>query len=193
MNIASTEEVTRILEDWNGGDLEAPGRLIPLVYEDLRRRAADYLRRERPDHTLQATALVHEAYLELVEQSRAVWKSRSHFVSVAAHLMRRVLVEHARGRNAEKRGGKLEKLYLDETRELANEHPPELLALDEALQGFTAAHPREGRVVELKFFGGLEVNEIAEVLDISPKAVSRDWHFAKLWLRRELVENAAHV
>jgi RNA polymerase sigma-70 factor, ECF subfamily len=193
MNIASTEEVTRILEDWNGGDLEAPGRLIPLVYEDLRRRAADYLRRERPDHTLQATALVHEAYLELVEQSRATWKSRSHFVSVAAHLMRRVLVEHARGRNAEKRGGKLEKLYLDETRELANEHPPELLALDEALQGFTAAHPREGRVVELKFFGGLEVNEIAEVLDISPKAVSRDWHFAKLWLRRELVENAAHV
>ncbi len=107
--------------------------------------------------------------------------------------MRRILVEHARSHNAEKRGGKLEKLYLDETRELAHEHPPELLALDEALESFTTAYPREGRVVELKFFGGLEVNEIAGVLDISPKAVARDWHFAKLWLRRELMENAAHA
>lgn len=193
MSIALTDEVTRILEDWNGGDLDAPARLLPLVYEDLRRRAADYLRRERSDHTLQATALVHEAYLELVDQSRATWKSRGHFASVAAHLMRRVLLEHARAHNAEKRGGKLEKLYLDETRELAHEHPPELLALDEALQSFTAAHPREGRVVELKFFGGLEVNEIAGVLDISPKAVARDWHFAKLWLRRELMENPARA
>src|SRR6266571_1896631 len=133
---------------------------MPLVYEELRRRAAEYLRHERPDHTLQATALVHEAYLKLVDQNRATWKDRAHFAGVAAHLMRRILVQHARTHNAEKRGGKLEKLYLDETRELSCERPPELLALDEALQSFAATYPREGEIVELKFFGGPKVNEI---------------------------------
>ena len=191
MSIAPTEEVTRLLQEWNLGDKDAPARLMPFVYEELRRRAAEYLRRERPDHTLQATALVHEAYLKLVDQSRASWKNRAHFGSVAAHLMRRILVQHARTHNAEKRGGKLEKLHLDETRELSCERPPDLLALDEALESFTATYPREGHVVELKFFGGLEANEIAEVLNVSAKAVSRDWHFAKLWLRRELTQNAA--
>jgi len=187
------EEVTQILQEWSQSDKNAPARLMPLVYEELRRRAAEYLRHERPDHTLQATALVHEAYLKLVDQNRATWKDRAHFASVAAHLMRRILVQHARTHNAEKRGGKLEKLYLDETRELSCERPPELLALDEALQSFAATYPREGEIVELKFFGGLEANEIAEVLNVSPKAVSRDWHFAKLWLRRELKGNAAHA
>lgn len=193
MSIASTEEVTRILLEWNRGDRDAPARLMPLLYEELRLRAAEYLRHERPDHTLQATALVHETYLKLVDQSRASWQNRAHFGSVAAHLMRRILVQHARIHNAEKRGGKLEKLYLDETRELSSERPPELLVLEEALQGFAASYPREAQVVELKFFGGLRANEIAEVLNVSAKAVSRDWHFAKLWLRRELKGSAAHA
>lgn len=183
---APTQEVTRILQEWSHGDRDAPARLMPLVYEELRRRAAEYLRHERPDHTLQATALVHEAYLKLVDQRSANWKDRAHFASVAAHLMRRILVQHARTHNAEKRGGKLEKLYLDETRELSCERRPDLVALDDALQSLAATYPREGQVVELKFFGGLAANEIAEVLDVSQKTVLRDWSFAKLWLHREL-------
>src|SRR3954466_7707820 len=166
MNDATGQGVTQILKRWSDGDTNAPARLIPLVYEDLRRRAAEYLRRERPDHTLQATALVHEAYLKLVDQNHASWRDRAHFSSVAAHLMRRILVQHARMHNAEKRGGKWEKLYLDETRELSQERQPDLVALDDALQRFTAIYPREGMVVELKFFGGLEANEIAQVLDV---------------------------
>ena len=193
MSPTPIEEVTQILQEWSQSEKNAPARLMPLVYEELRHRAAEYLRHERPDHTLQATALVHEAYLKLVDQNRATWKDRAHFASVAAHLMRRILVQHARTHNAEKRGGKLEKLYLDETRELSCERPPELVALDEALQSFAATYPREGEIVELKFFGGLEANEIAEVLNVSQKAVSRDWHFAKLWLRRELKGNATHA
>jgi RNA polymerase sigma factor (TIGR02999 family) len=193
VSVVRTEEVTQILQEWRQGDENAPARLMPLVYEELRRRAAEYLRYERPDHTLQATALVHEAYLKLVDQSRANWKDRAHFASVAAHLMRRILVQHARTHNAEKRGGKLEKLYLDETRELSCERRPDLIELDDALQSFAVTYPREGQVVELKFFGGLEMNEIATVLSVSAKAVSRDWHFAKLWLRRELKGSAAHA
>jgi RNA polymerase sigma factor (TIGR02999 family) len=193
MSVARPDEITQILKEWSLGEQDAPARLMPLVYEELRRRAAEYLRNERPDHTLQATALVHEAYLKLVDQSRANWKDRAHFASVAAHLMRRILVQHARTHNAEKRGGKLEKLYLDETRELSCDQRPDLVELDDALQSFAATYPREGQVVELKFFGGLEVNEIATVLSVSAKAVSRDWHFAKLWLRRELKGSAAHA
>ena len=187
VNDVPTEAVTRILQEWSQGDEGAPARLMPLVYEELRRRAAEYLRRERPDHTLQATALVHEAYLKMVDQSRANWKDRAHFASVAAQLMRRILVQHARTHNAEKRGGKLEKIYLDETRELWTDRQPELVALDDALKGFATDYPRESTVVELKFFGGLEANEIAEVLGVSEKTVLRDWNFAKLWLRRELI------
>ncbi|MEY2527438.1 MAG: hypothetical protein QOE73_2209 [Verrucomicrobiota bacterium] len=184
-------DATQILQEWSAGDKNAAARLMPVVYEELRRRAAEYLRRERPDHTLQATALVHEAYLKLVDQSRANWKDRAHFASVAASLMRRILIQHAREHNREKRGGKLAKLYLDETRELACEQSPDLVVLDDALQSFSTTYPREGEVVELKFFGGLEANEIAEVLNVSSKTVLRDWNFAKLWLRRELTENAA--
>lgn len=187
MNDLPTESVTSILQEWRHGDEGALARLMPLVYDELRRRAAEFLRHERPDHTLQATALVHEAYLKLVDQRRANWKDRAHFASVAAQLMRRILVQHARTHNAEKRGGKLEKIYLDETKELSSERQPELVALDDALQGFAAAYPREGTVVELKFFGGLEANEIAEVLGVSEKTILRDWNFAKLWLRRELI------
>ena len=193
MDNANSLDATQILQGWAAGDREAPARLMPLIYGELRRRAADYLRQERPDHTLQATALVHEAYLKLIDQDRVNWQGRAHFCGVAAKLMLRVLMEHARAHNAEKRGGKLEKLYLDETRELAHERGPDLIALDDALQSFASTYPREGEVVELKFFGGLEASEIAQLLDVSEKTVLRDWNFAKLWLRRELYGKPAHA
>jgi RNA polymerase sigma factor (TIGR02999 family) len=179
-----------MLHAWSEGDQSVPEQLMPVVYDELRRLAQGYLRRERPDHTLQATALVHEAYLKLVDQKRVDWKNHAHFCGVAAQLMRRVLMEYARAQKAEKRGGGMEKLYLDETRELAQEQPPDLIALDDALQSFATTFPRESRVVELKFFGGLDAREIAEVLNVSTKTVLRDWNFAKLWLCREL-SNAA--
>ncbi len=179
-------DVTEILKDWSAGREDAAARLMPLVYEELRRLAGAYLRRERGDHTLQATSLVHEAYLKLIDQERVDWKNRAHFCGVAAQLMRRVLLEHARKHNAEKRGGHLEKLYLDETRELSQARAPDLIELDEALQSLAASYPREAEVVELKFFGGLAAKEIAEVLKVSSKTVLRDWNFAKLWLCREL-------
>jgi len=183
---AKQSNVTQILRDWNEGDADAPARLMPLVYEELRRRAADCLRRERTDHTLQPTALVHEAYVKLVGQNRAQWKNRAHFCSVAAQLMRRILVKYAEARNAGKRGGQMQKIYLDETRELAQERAPDLLALDDALKSLAVSHPRESEIVELKFFGGLNAKEIGEVLNVSTKTVLRDWQFAKAWLSRQL-------
>ena len=185
-----SHDVTQILKDWSAGREEAAARLMPLVYEELRRLAREYLRHERGDHTLQATSLVHEAYLKLIDQKRVDWKNRAHFCGVAAQLMRRVLLDHARGHQAEKRGGKLEKLYLDETRELAQARAPDLVQLDDALQSFAATYPREAEVVELKFFGGLAAKEIGEVLKVSSKTVLRDWNFAKAWLCRELSESA---
>ena len=186
MVTAKQSNVTQILRDWNEGDADAPARLMPLVYEELRRRAADCLRRERTDHTLQPTALVHEAYVKLVEQNRAQWKDRAHFCSVAAQLMRRILVKYAEAHNADKRGGQLKKIYLDETRELAQERAPDLLSLDDALKSLAVSHPRESEIVELKFFGGLNAKEIGELLNVSTKTVLRDWQFAKAWLNRHL-------
>ena len=186
MVTAKQSNVTQILRDWNEGDADAPARLMPLVYEELRRRAADCLRRERRDHTLQPTALVHEAYVKLVEQNRAQWKDRAHFCSVAAQLMRRILVKYAEAHNADKRGGQLKKIYLDETRELAQERAPDLLSLDDALKSLAVSHPRESEIVELKFFGGLNAKEIGELLNVSTKTVLRDWQFAKAWLSRQL-------
>ena len=186
VNTATKTDATQILKEWSEGDKDAPARLMPLVYEELRRLGAAYLRNERPDHTLGATALVHEAYMKLVDQKEISWKNSVHFRSVAARAMRRVLVEHARARNAEKRGGKLQKIYLDETKELAQERDPDLVELDDVLQSFASTYPRESEVVELKFFGGLEENEIAAALHVSIKTVSRDWTFAKLWLCNEL-------
>ena len=186
MVTAKQSNVTQILRDWNEGDADAPARLMPLVYEELRRRASDCLRRERSDHTLQPTALVHEAYVKLVGQNRAQWKDRAHFCSVAAQLMRRILVKYAEAHNADKRGGQLRKIYLDETRELAQERAPDLLALDDALKGLAVSHPRESEIVELKFFGGLNAKEIGELLNVSTKTVLRDWQFAKAWLSRQL-------
>ena len=189
-SIPAGSDVTQILQAWSEGDDTAPTRLMPVVYAELRRLAGDYLRRERPDHTLQATALVHEAYLKLVDEKRVTWRNHAHFCGIAARLMRQILMEHARAHNAEKRGGKLEKLYLEETRHLSQERAPDLLALDDALKTFARSHPRESEVVELKFFGGLDAREIAEVLNVSAKTVSRDWSFAKVWLLRQLSDPA---
>ena len=179
-------QVTQILLNWRAGESEAAARLMPLVYEELRRLARDYLRRERGDHTLQPTALVHEAYLRLVDDNSVSWQSRAHFYGIAAKLMRRILVDHARARNAEKRGGLVPKVPLDEARDLPPAATNDLVALDGALEDLARTYPRKSEVVELKFFGGLEAEEIAEVLQVSPKTVLRDWQFAKLWLCREL-------
>ena len=179
-------QVTQILLNWREGDSDAAAQLMPVVYEELRRLARDYLRRERADHTLQPTALVHEAYLRLVDDKSVSWQGRAHFYGIAAKLMRRILVDHARARNAEKRGGLVPKVPLDEARDLPPAATNDLVALDGALQDFARTYPRKSEVVELKFFGGLEAEEIAEVLQVSPKTVLRDWQFAKLWLCREL-------
>jgi RNA polymerase sigma factor (TIGR02999 family) len=187
----TADDVTQILKDWSDGDSDAPEMLMPLVYEELRRLARSYLARERGDHTLQATALVHEAYLRLADQTRLTWKDRAHFYGIAAHLMRRILVDHARVHNAAKRGGLQQKLTLEEARELPAEGDVDLVELDGALESFAKDYPRKSEVVELKFFGGLDAKEISEVLSVSEKTVLRDWNFAKLWLCRALSENAA--
>jgi RNA polymerase sigma factor (TIGR02999 family) len=183
-------DVTEILRAWSDGDGEAAARLMPLVYEELRRHAADCLRRERGDHTLQATALVHEAYLRLADQTRLEWKDRAHFYAIAARVMRRILVDHARAHNAAKRGGLAQKLSLDEARQLPANTEVDLVELDDALQRFAKDYPRKSEVVELKFFGGLDAKDIAEVLQVSEKTILRDWNFAKLWLCRALSQDA---
>lgn len=180
-------QVTQILRDWGSGDGKAGDRLMPLVYDELRRLARGYLRSERGDHTLQPTALVHEAYLRLVDdKADPSWQSRAHFYGIAARSMRRILVEHARAHNAVKRGGLQEKVVLDEATLGAPIGATDLVALDGALENLARTYPRKSEVVELKFFGGLEVKEIAEVLQVSEKTVLRDWAFAKLWLSRAL-------
>jgi RNA polymerase sigma factor (TIGR02999 family) len=186
LHLEPAHEVTQILKDWSGGSEDASARLMPLVYEELRRLAREYIRRERADHTLQATALVHEAYLRMVDEKNVTWKDRAHFYGIAARLMRRILVDHARAHNAAKRGGLERKFTLDEARDLPAPGPTDLVALDGALEDLAKTYPRKSEVVELKFFGGLEANEIAEVLQVSEKTVLRDWSFAKLWLCREL-------
>lgn len=191
MNTSGPTDITQILREWNAGDSSAADRLLPLVYNELRALGAHYLRGERADHTLQATALVHEAYLKMVNQEWAAWQNRIQFASIAARAMRQVLIEHARANKAAKRAGKLEKVYLDETRELGVPRNPDLIELDQALKDFTALYPRKGEVVELKFFGGLEIDEIAEALKVSSKTVKRDWTFARAWLCRQLTENTA--
>ena len=183
-------EVTQILRDWQSGDKSAAERLFPLVYDELKRQARKYLRRERVNHTLQPTALVHEAYLRLIDQTGLTAETRTHFFAVAARLMRQILVDHARTRNAEKRGGAAERFSIEDIEILPDQSAADLLELDEALQRLEAIDERKCRVVDLRFFGGLSENEIAEVLGVSEKTVRRDWHFAKLWLFRELSQNA---
>lgn len=182
------QDVTLLLSALTRGDEGAASRLIPIVYDELRRLAASYMRRERTDHTLQATALVHEAYLKLVEQHSVNWQSRSHFFGVAAQLMRRILIDHARGNLRQKRGGEHKKVSLDEAFVFSEQQADELLAVDDSLNRLAKVDPRQARVVELRFFGGLSVEEAAEVLGVSPKTVKRDWSVAKAWLYADLKE-----
>jgi RNA polymerase sigma factor (TIGR02999 family) len=186
----ATQEITRILKEWDSGQADAAARLMPLVYEELRSLARNHLARERGDHTLQPTALVHEAYLRLAGGADTNWKDRAHFYGVAARLMRQILVDHARAHNAVKRGGLQTKLKLDEAHELPGNESVEIVALDSALENLAQTYPRKSQVVELKFFGGLDARQIAEVLQVSEKTVLRDWSFAKLWLCRELTHAA---
>ena len=179
-------EATRLLQAWSGGSPEALDQLMPLVYDEMRRLARDYLRRERADHTLQPTALVHEAYLRLVDAECVSWQGRAHFYGIAARTMRQILVQHARSRQAAKRGGQQEHVALDAIAIPAVQTEVDLVELDDLLRLFAEAYPRKAEVVELKFFGGLEAREIAEVLQTSEKTVLRDWSFAKLWLHDKL-------
>lgn len=184
--MSSSRDVTGILLDWNSGNQAALDELVPLVYDELRRLAERYLRRERAGHTLQATALVNEAYLRLVNQQQVNWQNRAHFFGAAANLMRQILMQHARQRHAEKRGGEREKIYLDEAGPLAESRDLDLIALDDALNDLAAVSPQQSRIVELRYFGGLTIEETAEVLGISPATVKRDWNMAKAWLHREI-------
>jgi RNA polymerase sigma-70 factor, ECF subfamily len=185
---ASNHAVTRLLLAWGGGDQTAFEQLIPIVHDELRRLARRQMRGERPGHTLQPTALVHEAYLRLVDARHIPWKDRTHFFAIAARSMRQILVEFARSRQFQKRGGGAEILALDA--ELAgHERGKDVVALDDALQALATLDARKAQVVELRFFGGLSIEETAETLDVSPTTVARDWRLAKVWLLRELTKD----
>ena len=186
MTTISQTGVTELLVHWSEGDQEALNKLIPLVYDELHKLASRYLRRERRDHTLQTTAVVHEAYLKLVNQRDANFENRLHFFAVAAQIMRRILVDYARRHHASKRGGDLYKLSLDEALVTSEEKGADLLALDEALERLAAIDPRQSRVVELRVFAGLTLEETAQALNISPSTVRREWSMAKAWLHRQI-------
>src|SRR5207245_1636916 len=179
-------DVTLLLNEISGGNQNAAAALVSLLYDELHESAARYLQHERRDHTLQATALVHEAYLRLVDQKNVEWKNRSHFVGVAAQLMRRILVDYARSHQAIKRGGSVPKISLDDAIVFSKEQPENLVALDQLLTRLSAVDSQQGQIVELRFFAGLSVEETAEIMDISPATVKRDWAMAKVWLAREL-------
>jgi len=186
MTNESADNVTRLLDDLSMGKEHAFDELMPVVHAELRRRAGHYLRRERQNHTLQPTALVNEAFMKLVEQRSVRWQNRAHFFAVASQAMRRILVDHARTHRRIKRGGSAPQVTLDEAMIVAESRSIDLLALDEALERLTALDERQARVVELRFFGGLSVEETAEVLKISPATIKREWSMAKAWLHAEL-------
>jgi RNA polymerase sigma-70 factor, ECF subfamily len=180
------QEVTQLLVDWGNGNQAALDRLMPVVYTELRQLAHRYMRRERPGHTMQTTALIHEAYLRLVDQNQVRWQHQAHFFGIAARLMRQILIEHARSHTRAKRGGGVGTISLDEAAIVSQARATELLALDDALERLATIDPRKSQVVELRFFGGLSVEEAAQVLNIAPNTVLRDWRMAKAWLRREI-------
>jgi RNA polymerase sigma factor (TIGR02999 family) len=182
----SPQNVTQLLVEGSKGNREALDQLLPIVYEELRRQAARYLRRERAGHTLQTTALIHEAYIRLIDQRSVQWQNRAQFFGVAAQLMRRILVDHARTRKRAKRGGSNLRVSLDQAMAVTKDPDLDLIALDEALQRLAEIDAQQSRVVELRFFSGLSVEETAEVLGISPATVKRDWSVAKAWLHREI-------
>src|SRR3954447_8646621 len=185
----SQEEVTQLLLAWSNGNEAALEKLMPLVYEELRRLAHQYMRRERPGHTLQTTALVNEVYFRLIDQKRMHWQNRAHFLAIAAQLMRRVLVDHARSHQYAKRGGGAHKVSLDEGAIVAEEQAADLIALDDALLSLAAIDERKSRIVELRFFGGLSVEETAETLKTSTRTVMREWSMAKAWLYRSISDD----
>lgn len=185
----STNEVTRVLVAAAGGDQNAAEKLLPLVYDELRALAAGALRRERRDHTLQPTALVHEAFLRLIDQSHAEYNSRTHFFAIGAQMIRRVLVDHARKHHAVKRGGHAERLTLTAMVDPGHERELDVLALDDALKRLAELDDRQAKVVEMRFFGGLSVEQTADMLDVSPRTVEQDWRMARAWLKRELSED----
>ena len=183
----NSKEITQMLREWSDGNREALDKLMPLVYEELHRQAARYLRRESQDHTLQTTALIHEAYIKLIDQQNVQWQNRTHFFAIASQAMRRILVDYARAKHSEKRGGDDIKLSLDEATMIAvDEKNIDLIALDEALTRLNAIDEQQVRVVELRFFSGLSLEETAEALKISRATAARDWAMAKAWLHREL-------
>jgi RNA polymerase sigma-70 factor, ECF subfamily len=182
----NAQDITGILHSWSSGHRDAADELFPLVYDELRRLAQSYLRQERSGHTLQPTALVHEAYLRLVDQTRVNWQNRAHFYGIAAQMMRRILIDHARARATDKRGGAAQRLSLEDANISVEQDATDLIALDEALTSLAKFDERKSRVVELLYFGGLENKEAAEVLGVSEKTIQRDWKMAKLWLYREL-------
>ena len=183
---ASKDEVTQLLRQWANGDKDALEQLTPLVYDVLHTLAHRYIRRERPGHTLQTTALLNEAYVRLVEQNDVDWQNRAHFFGVAAQVMRHILVDYARQHMSAKRGGEVQKFQLQEDLVISRERAVELIALDEAMHALTKIYPRRSRVVELRYFGGLNNKEASELLNVSEATIERDWRFAKAWLYREL-------
>lgn len=186
-------EITGLLAEWSGGNQAALDKLIPIVYDELHRLASNYMRGERPGHLLQTTALVNEAYLRLIDREQVSCPTRTQFFSVAAQVMRRVLVDYARGRDRAKRGGGAAPLALDDAGVLSDDRSVELIAINSALDSLTAFDPRKGRVFELRYFGGMSVEEVAEALSVSPVTVARDWRMAKLWLRREMAPGCQHA
>lgn len=191
MNITSLPsvlEITQLLRAWNTGDRAALDQLIPLVNAELHRLAAHYMRHQAPDHVLQATALVNEAWLKLIDWQAATWQNRAHFFGVAAQLMRRILVDEARRQQAEKHGGNALRVSMSEVEFLAQKKQHDLLALDDALHALAAFDERRSHIVELRFFGGLSIEETAEVLNVSPRTVAREWRLAQAWLYRELTQ-----
>lgn len=190
---ADSENVTQLLRDWSKGNQQVLEELLPLIYNELRRLAHNFLYRERPGHTLQTTALVHEAYLKLIDQKDARWQNRSHFFAIAAQAMRRILIDSARRHAAMKRGGQQEKLSLDEAPDLSLEPNTKLLALDEALNKLAEIDPEQSRIVELRYFGGLTIEETAEVMNASPATIKREWAMARAWLHQALTNNGPDV
>jgi RNA polymerase sigma-70 factor, ECF subfamily len=183
-------ETTRLLSQWRAGDQTAFDRLLPIVYEELRRLASGFMRAERPDHLLQTTALVHEAYLRLVDHPQPGYETRSHFFAVAAQVMRHVLVDYARARCRSKRGGGVPPLPLEDVAVISPERAEEVIAVDAALESLMALDQRKARIFELRHFGGLSVEEAAQVLNVSPATVARDWRMAKAWLRHTMASEA---
>lgn len=192
MMAPSTHEVTQLLQAWSAGDEEAFERLMPVVYAELHRAAHRYMARERSQHILQTSALINEVYLRLVDVPKISWQNRAHFFAISAQLMRRILIDFARSRRSRKRGEDAVHLPLDEALIVCHEPRADLIALDDALKNLATVDDRKSRVIELRFFGGLSVQETAEVLRVSPETVMRDWKLAKVWLLRELREQKHH-